>query len=145
MLKAVCDTNVIISGLIASSGSPYEVLEAWRRGEFALLVSAEIVAEVTEVLGRAFFQERRGITDKDIAEVKYLLETDAVMVSPESCLQVIENDPDDDRILECALDGGADYLVSGDQHLLSEKQFRHILIVTARGFLTILEHDRPVR
>jgi hypothetical protein len=139
MPKAVCDTNVIISGLIAHSGGPYELLEAWCRGEFVLLVSEAIVSKVTEVLGRPFFRNKRGITEEDIARVREVLGTDAVVVSPKSHLQVIEDDPDDDRILECALDGEADYLVSGDHHLLGLRRYRGISVVTTRQFLMILQ------
>ena len=142
MLKVVCDTNIIISGLIAHSGIPYEILEAWRRGEFVLLVSETIVGEVVEVLGRGFFRDARGISQEDISRVKRLLESDALMVVPECHLQVIEDDPDDDRIIECALEGGADYLVSGDHHLLALQRYREIPVVTARQFLTVLETTR---
>lgn len=142
MLKAVCDTNVIVSGLIAHSGGPYELLEAWRRGEFVLLVSEAIVSEVTEVLGRPFFRDKRGITKEDIIRVREVLETDVVMVSIKSHLCEIENDPDDDRILECALDGEADYLVSGDHHLLALQRYRGIPVVTTRQFLTVLQETR---
>ncbi len=139
MLKAVCDTNILISGLTAHTGAPYEILDAWRRGEFILLVSEAIVGEVVEVLGRPFFRGKRGISQQDIVEVKRLLEADALMVIPQSHLQVIAEDPDDDRIVECALDGGADYLVSGDHHLLALQRYHQISVVTARQFLSVLE------
>jgi uncharacterized protein len=145
MLKAICDTNVIVSGLIAHSGGPYELLEAWRRSEFVLLVSEAIVSEVTEVLARPFFRDKRGITQKDIVRIKAVLGTDAVMVAPQSRLKVIENDPDDDRILECALDGEADYLVSGDHHLLALQRYRGIPVVTTRQFLMVLQETRPAK
>ena len=142
MIKAVYDTNVIVSGLIAHSGKPYQALEAWRRGDVILLVSKPIVDEVIEVLQRPYFQEKRHITRADIAGVKRSLEADAVMVSPEIRLEVVANDPDDNRILECAVAGDADCVVSGDHHLLELKQYQGIPVVTAAEFLVIVGEQR---
>ncbi len=139
MLKVVLDTNVIVSGLIASSGCPYEILQAHRRGEYVLVVSEAIVEEVERVLARPFFHQKRRVDASDIAAAGRLLRTDAVVVAPRGRLAVIADDPDDDRILECALEGGADYVISGDHHLLSLRQYRNTPIVTAREFLAMLE------
>ena len=58
-MRAVLDTNVIVSGVISSAGSPFEVVQAWRIGRFTLVVSPEIIEEVAGVLGRSFFRDRR--------------------------------------------------------------------------------------
>ena len=135
MLKAVLDTNVIVSGLIAHGGSPYQVLQAWRQGVFLLLTSPALLCELLDVLGRPFFWDRRGITDGDIARTRHLFETDAISVQPQVRLSVIEADPDDDRVLECALAGEVDFIVSGDKHLLSLERYKRIPIVTVSSFL----------
>ena len=139
MLKVVLDTNVIVSGLTASSGNPHDVLETWRRGEIILLTCPAIIQELTEVLTRPFFRDKRHITEEHVARAKRVLEMDAAMVLPEAHLDIVEDDPDDDRVLEYALEGGADYVVSGDHHLLDLRRFRSIPIVTPRQFLAILE------
>ena len=141
MIKVVYDTNIIVSGLIAHAGAPYEALEAWRRREVVLLVSDAIIEEVADVLTRPFFRDKRHISQSDIERVRQALKMDAMVVSPNIHLEVVENDPDDDRIIECALNGGADYIVSGDHHLLKLERFRSIQIVTAREFLAILEAE----
>ena len=141
MIKVVFDTNIIVSGLIANAGAPYQALEAWRRRDVVLLVSDAIIEEVVDVLARPFFRDKRQISRSDIARVKHALKMDAIVVSPNTRLEVVGDDPDDNRIVECALDGGADYIVSGDHHLLELKRFRGIQIVTAREFLTILESE----
>lgn len=138
MIKAVFDTNVIVSGLIAHSGSPCEVLEAWRQGDIILVTSGAIVSEVARVLRRPFFRDKRHIGEEDIVRIARALTLGAQFVQPEIHLQVVEDDPDDDRILECAVAGGADYVVSGDHHLLDLGRYRDIRIVTARQFLSIL-------
>ncbi len=88
---------------------------------------------------RARSSEKRGISKGDIARIRRALQTDAVIVSPNAHVEVIRDDPDDDRILECALDGGADYVVSGDHYLLELRRYRAIRMVTPREFLAILE------
>ena len=139
MIKAVLDTNVIVSGSIARSGGPYEALQAWRRGDIVLLTSEAIVDEVADVLQRPFFRDKRHIDETDIAGLRQVLLTDAVVVFPRKRLEVVEADPDDNRILECAVEGGADYIVSGDHHLLELRRYESIQIVTVRKFLTILQ------
>ena len=139
MLKVVLDTNVIISGLTATRGNPHNILEAWRRGEIILLTCPAVVDEVAEVLCRPFFRDRRHITEDDVTRARRVLAVDATVVVPRVRLVVVEDDPDDDRVLECALEGGADYIVSGDHHLLDLGRFRHIPVVTPRQFLAILE------
>lgn len=139
MLRVVCDTNVIVSGLTNGSGNPHAILQAWRRGEIVLLVSEEIVEEVVEVLGRPFFREKHGMGHRDVAEAKVLLETDALMLSPELELSMLEDDPDDNQILACALEGKAEFLVTGDHHLLKLRRVQETRIVTPREFLAILD------
>lgn len=102
-----------------------------------MLLSEPIVDEVVAVLGRPFFRHRRHIGEADLARVKRALETDAAMVSHKKRLRVVEDDPDDDRVLECALEGGADYLVSGDRRLLGIERYGGIRIVTPREFMAI--------
>jgi len=139
VIKVVYDTNIIVSGLIAHAGAPYEALEAWRRRDVVLLVSDAIIDEVADVLARPFFRDQRHISKSDIERVRQALRMDATMVPSNIHLEVVESDPDDDRIVECALGGSADYIVSGDHHLLELKRFHGIQIVTAREFCAILE------
>lgn len=141
MIKVVFDTNIIVSGLIANTGAPYETIELWRRDNVVLLISDAIIDEVSDVLTRPFFRDQRHITKSDIDRIKHALKTDATIVSPNSRLKVVGNDPDDNRIIECALDGGADYIISGDHHLLELKRFAGIQIVTAKEFLTIFKTE----
>ena len=139
MIKAVFDTNVIISGSIAHSGGPYQALQAWRQGDIILLISKPIIDELADVLQRPFFRYKRHIKNTDIAKLRSVLLTDAVVVSPRKHLEIIEADPDDNRILECAVEGSADCIVSGDHHLLKLKNYKDIQIITVQEFLAILQ------
>lgn len=120
-------------------GYPYEALAAWRRGEVVLLISKAVVDEIVEVLRRPFFRDQRHVSETDVVRVKRAPEMDAVLVSPKKRLRVVGDDPDDDRVLECAFEGGADYLVSGDHHLLELGEYRGTRIVGPREFLAAVK------
>jgi uncharacterized protein len=139
VIRAVFDTNVIVSGLTTVSGSPHDVLDDWVRGDVVLIISEAIVDEVSGVLRRPFFHEKRHVGETDVFRIRQSLLSDAIVISPKKCLRVIPADPSDDRILECALDGDAEYVVSGDHHLLELREYQGIQIVSPREFLALLE------
>ena len=60
------------------------------------------------------------------------------LIEPKESIKVIKDDPKDDMVLECAVEGKADFIVSGDPHLLKLKEFRSIKIVTPKQFLDLL-------
>ncbi len=138
MIKAVLDTNVIVSALIVRHGKPAQIVE--RAGvKFHLLLSAAILAEAYEVLHRERIRIKFPISDEDIfwyLEVK--LRHNATLVPPGSVENVIKNDPPDNLILACAVNGHADYLVSGNDHLLQLKEHRGIKMVSPAEFLNVL-------
>lgn len=128
--KVVLDTNVLISGLWR--GVPGDVLEEWKRGKFILLISSPILNEYLTVLSR-FIKD-----PKLIAEWAALLTAKgrSEWVNPKKTLLVISEDPSDNRFLECAVEGKADVIVSGDKHLLDLKFYKDIPILTPRQYLT---------
>src|SRR5438445_862460 len=119
-------------------------LDAWRIQRFALLVSSPILEEVARVLeypriARLHHWSRATIREF-VAELAYL----GIMTPGEITLNVVRTDPADNRYLECALEGAADYVVSGDQDLLDLHEHSGIRIVSPRVFLeTIRSHHRP--
>ena len=132
--RVVLDTNIYISGLIFG-GVPAEILAAAVAGSFILCVSDAIRDEVVSTL-----KEKFQLSDDYIrAGCEPLWET-ALQVNPSTQLALVAADPDDDRILECAVDGHADIIVTGDEHLLRllkspPPAIKHIRILTARQFL----------
>jgi predicted nucleic acid-binding protein len=110
--------------------------ELWQRavgGEYVLLISPAIIRELAEVLRSGLRWPEAEI----IAQLKLVVRV-AKIVEPGTTIQVIKADPDDDRILECALAGGADLIVSGDHHLTRLKSFEGIGIVRPAYFLKTL-------
>jgi len=78
-------------------------------------------------------------TAEEVADARRRISAIARTVAPAVQLNVIKEDPDDDKILECAVTAGSDYIVSGDKDLLELKKFRGIEIVRASEFLEILQ------
>ncbi len=132
-LKVVLDTNVYISAFHGARGAPFELWRRALRREYALLVSPAIIAELAGVLRLGLKWPEDEIND----QLKLLVRV-ATLVQPKVTLRVIKADPDDDRILECALAGGADIIVSGDHHLTELKHFEGIGIARPADFLKAL-------
>ena len=136
MLRAVLDTNVFVSSLLNKTGAPARLLDAWRAGEYLLVTSPPIMAEIKAVLELPRIKDKYALTDQDIRQLLDLLEKDAILVPGLSPVNnTILQDPKDEIFLSCALDAGADVIVSGDRHLLSLKAFEGIPIVLVRQFL----------
>ncbi|HEY3972243.1 MAG TPA: putative toxin-antitoxin system toxin component, PIN family [Candidatus Sulfotelmatobacter sp.] len=129
MMRIVVDTNVIVSALVFG-GIPRRVLELAESGECELFYSETIQAEVRRVLGEKF-----GWAPSVLQEVLMRLWDMGELVVTRTTVKVIRDDPDDDRILECALAARADFIVSGDRHLLALSSHQSISIVTPRQFL----------
>lgn len=81
------------------------------------------------------------VSPKDADLIRARLESTALVVKPDMTLAIIEDDPDDDRVLECAITGKADYIVSGDRHLLKLGSYEGIPIMTVRQFMDAVEAE----
>lgn len=128
MKKIVLDTNVYISALIFG-GKPEEILVLAEIGLYTLIVSSAILPELQKHLSGKF-----GWPPGKIQEALDRIVSIAQLIMPQRVIAVCA-DPDDDKILECAVEGNADYIVSGDKHLLVLKQFEKIQIVKPADFL----------
>ncbi len=142
MLRVVIDTNVIVSGIISRKGAPAEILNAWRERHFLLLISPAIVAEVRSVLGYPRIREKYTLSDQEIDQMISLLEHDAMLVPGIADVAgSLPADPQDEMFLACAVDGGADVIVSGDHHLLDLGEYQDIPIIKAGRFLEQLKAE----
>jgi putative PIN family toxin of toxin-antitoxin system len=130
VVRVTADTNILISGLNFRGGKPFQLLELARTGKINLTVSDAILDEMSEVLARKF-----GFSAEDVAEARMRIGAMARTVRPAVRLEVIKEDPDDDRILECAVAGGADYIVTGDKDLLRLRRYDSIRILSVADFL----------
>lgn len=136
MLRVVFDTNLFVSSVLVKAGLPAQALDAWRALRFLLLTSPAIMAEIAATLRYDRIRLKYGLTEEDVTALLDLLAADAVLIAGQTDVSgSLPEDPDDEIVLACALEGAADLIVSGDKHLLSLGEFRGIPILTVRQFL----------
>lgn len=137
-MRAVLDTNVLISGVI-STGASHKVPVSGFRGEYRLLNSIDILDEFRDTLAKypGKFHLTLDAIQQEVTTVRYY----ATFVIPDEQIDEINADPSDNMVLEAAVAGAADYIVSGDPHLVDLDNFRGIEIVNPTAFLDVL-HER---
>lgn len=129
--RVVLDTNVLISALLFR-GLPSRLIPLWQKGKVTLLISSQILKKYLRVLAYPRF-ELAVQEIKAIIEIELLPFMEAVKVKSKIC--VIAKDPSDDKFLELAVDGKADFLISHDRHLLGLGVFRGTKILSVAEFL----------
>ena len=131
--KVFLDTNILISAL-GWKGKPRVISEKCLQGELELITSPPQIDELKRVMDYPKFNFRE---EQKTTFISIILEIAAV-VEIQGKIRVIEDDPDDDdAMLETAVVGNVDYVISGDPHLLKLKEFAKVKIVTASEFLGI--------
>lgn len=103
MLKAVIDTNVIISAIISTQSSPAQVLDFWKEDKFELITSPAILEEVAEVIFRPIIKKLRKISDEEAQELLFELQDKSTYIIPITNIQIVEKDPSDDKFINAAL------------------------------------------
>ena len=133
MVRVVLDTNVWISAL-NFGGKPAQILKLAVKGRIRLYSSQTLFAELLGVLRKKF-----DYSDEKIEEVEILFKKRVKFREPRTTLNVVKADPSDNRVLECALEAEADYIVSGDKDLLNLGNLKKIKIVNPAEFLRIFK------
>jgi putative PIN family toxin of toxin-antitoxin system len=135
MIKVVLDTNVLISAFI-TKGKSRMLLSEIIEGKAQLILSKEILEEFAEVA--ADDKLRKYIEEQDVEDILRIVGGIAEIVEIKSRFKAVKQDPSDDIILRTARDGEVDYIVSGDEHMLSLKEFRGIKILAVNEMLKLL-------
>jgi len=132
-LRVVIDTNVFISGL-NFAGKPGEVLQLFWKGEIRVFISSFILKEIEKIL-----REKFDWSEEQIQRILTRIKAKVIEVDPKIKLSVIKEKDEDNRILECAIEGKTQYLISGDErHLLPLKEYQGIKILSPSEFLKFL-------
>ncbi len=132
-LRVVIDTNVFISGL-NFAGKPSEVLQLFWKGEIRVFISSFILKEIEKIL-----REKFDWSEEQIQRILTRIKAKVIEVDPKIKLSVIKEKDEDNRILECAIEGKTQYLISGDErHLLPLKEYQGIKILSPSEFLKFL-------
>ena len=130
MKRVVLDTNVTISAFFWK-GHPRTVFQLVGTGEIIMLVSADMESEFIRVLGYRKF----GLSAAEMVPFIGHIRNRAEFVETDRKLSVVAADPTDNVFIECAINGSADYIISGDRHLLDLTQYNGILIIKPKEFL----------
>jgi len=135
-MKVTLDTNVIISGTFWT-GDSYRVLEAINNFGIELVISREILDEYLDVIDREEIIDK--VIDKKLifSEIIDKVLKNSTIVEPVEKLDIIKEDPDDNIVLECALAGNVDYIVTNDHHLLNLKNIGGIVVITPEELIQL--------
>jgi uncharacterized protein len=128
-VRVTLDTNIYVSAL-HFGGKPMQLLQMGLEGELDIAVSQPILEETLRVL-----REKFGWSDDDLRDAEAAISAATYRVAPTETLNVVEADPTDNRIVECAVASSSETIVSGDRHLLALSQFRGISVLRVGDFL----------
>src|SRR3989344_9072794 len=124
-MRGVMDTNVFVSGIFWEGNLCSQLIEKWKSKKFELVSSMEIIEELVKTLKDFKIQ----MSDSMIEDWRNLIIENSIIVESTSKIEVIKDDPDDNKFLEVAVDGKAELIVSQDRHLLNLKEYNGIKIV----------------
>lgn len=133
-MKIVLDTNILISAFIFG-GKPHQVLSMVLANKIQAFISPVLLAEFFDVVNKKF-----DLSNEELALTKSQIENKFVIVQPKSEIKILR-DEDDNRVLEAALEGECNYIITGDRDLLDLKIYKNIKIVTPDAFLSKMLTD----
>ena len=136
--KAILDANVWVSALLWG-GKPSEIIKAAENHKISIVLSEEIIKELSQVLAYPKLKKvykAEGLRQEDLVEAVLKI---GKFVKTTKKLNVVKEHPADDKFIECALAAGAEYIVSGDKHLLKIANYKKIQIFAVNEFLRILK------
>lgn len=129
--KVVLDTNVYLSAIIFG-GNTRHILDLAIKGKITAYISYSILFEIAEKLEKKFHWDN----DQIIVTIKALAKS-AVVVNPTIKLEAVKDDRNDNKIIEAAVTSKADYIITGDKHLLKIGKYQEVQIVAPTQFLSI--------
>ncbi len=135
MIKVVLDTNQIISALLKPTSNSARLLDLIEKEKLSLLISVEIVLEIRKVLQYPKIKKILEMSTSEIDNLLNKLLKVAVCTPGEIKIDIVKSDPTDNKFLECALEGNADFIITGDKDLLQIKSFKGIKIMNPADFL----------
>ncbi len=138
-MRAVLDTNVIVSGFLSPAGLRALVLALWEKGLFELVVSEAILGEYARALAFRDVQSRHRMSQDEITQVVDDFRRFAMVDAPDQAIDAIAGDRSDNKFLEAAVAGNCEFVASADPHLLRLGEYQGIQILPPAAFPTLLE------
>lgn len=142
-VKAVVDTNIWVSGLIATSETAAKLIDEWKTDKFEVVISEQQIVEIYEVLTRPKFLVKYSITEKEVRVLVTSIKDKAERVTLKGSIELCR-DPDDNIIIETAICGKAKYLITGDRDITDDKRILSFLsqhgisVLTVAKFLNLI-------
>lgn len=136
-MKIVVDTNVLISATFWA-GDSNRVIEKIEHKELELIISPSLLEEFRNVLGYKEIQDKIRTKNLEMKRTIEKIASISTIVEPQLHFHEIKDDPDDDKVLDCAVEGKAEFILSQDKHLLKLKEFKGIRIIPPTEFIKII-------
>ncbi len=140
-MRAVLDTNVIISATLIRGGNEDRILRAWQRGAFELVLPAQILEEMARALFYERFGKFRWMSEEEVLALLQSL-TDGSLHMPGKLAVEASRDPEDDKFLGATMEARAAYVVTGDKDLLDLLAYEGVRIITPAQFLKVLRTQK---
>jgi putative PIN family toxin of toxin-antitoxin system len=131
VLRVVIDTNIYISAIFWN-GKPREVIDLGRDGKITIFTSLDIENEIAGKLKTTF-----KLAEEDVNQILLDFSTFTLPIRINKQLIVVQDDPDDNKFIECAVECRANYIISGDRHLLNLKEYEGIKLIKSSEFLKV--------
>lgn len=144
MIRAVLDTNVFVSALLAPDSPPARILELALEGQLRLVISPGIIREIGLVFQYPKVKKsmkKHCLTEDEVANTILKILKVAIITPGAEIARGASQDPADDMVLSCALEGQADFIISGDQDLTALESHEGVRIVTPATFLQVIEEQ----
>ena len=139
-LRVVIDTNIFISSFFG--GVPREIIDLWKNGKIILCLSQSIVEEYIEVLNRLGLKDKQEL----LKLTKLFAEGyNSVFAANTPQINVVKDDPDDNKFIECAVELESKIIISGDKHLKEIKKYIDIEIMSPREFMEVLMGKKTIK
>lgn len=138
-MLVVLDTNVVISAFLSPRGTPAQVLRRWEAETFEIATSPTLRAELSRTLEYPRVKKNIKASDEEMQDTLRRLAMVPLNREPTSQIDIVKRDKDDNRVLECAVDAGAQYIVTGDEDLLELQEYEGIQILSPAEFIRLLD------
>ena len=138
-MRLVLDTNIYVSNLISEKGNPAKIVRWWLEGEYDVLVTQPIIDEILRVTDYERIKKKYAKVRENRLEYVALIAEQALWTEPRQRLDVVVSDESDNRYVECAVAGGAQYIVTGDEHLLELGEYEGIRLLSPAAFVALKE------
>ena len=137
-MRVILDANVFVSAALKPSSKLAQIIDLVTEGRIVLVLSQSILAELKRVFRYPKIRNELRLSANEIDEALADIAQAAIITPGKLRISAIKDDPEDNRYLECAVEGQADFIISGDHHLTDLKVFRGIKIVDPATFLEII-------